>query len=210
MISLQNVLCRYRLSRMNRPAHARHAVLEAAEAIVKDIGAANLTYDELVRRSGITRGGITYHFPTKESLLQALVEHDLQRWRACIDDQRSRQSGPAADLQAHIESGCEPDDEASRLCAGLLSATVSSKDLDAPWRAHFADTFARLGRGPDPDTAWVLALAVEGLFWLETLRLSPLSAADRRRVVARMRRMARDTAGPPASAAAAPRRGRRA
>ena len=62
---------------MSRPPHARAAILAAAEEIVKDIGAANLTYDELVRRSGITRGGITYHFPTKDGLLRALVEHDL-------------------------------------------------------------------------------------------------------------------------------------
>jgi AcrR family transcriptional regulator len=187
---------------MSRPAHARAAVIAAAEAIVKDIGAANLTYDELVRRSGITRGGITYHFPTKESLLEALVAHDLERWRACVAGKRTRHEGPAAELLAHIESGCEPDDDTARLCAGLLSATATSKDLDAPWRAYFADTFRRLGSGPDADTARVLLLAVEGLFWLETLQLSPLTAAQRKRVVARMMAMARETAATPAAAPA--------
>jgi AcrR family transcriptional regulator len=196
---------------MSRPAHARDAVLAAAESLVKDIGAANLTYDELVRRSGITRGGITYHFPTKDTLLQALVANDLARWQACIAEKRARHEGPAADVLAYIESGCEPDDDTARLCAGLLSATAMSKDLDAPWRHHFADTFRRLGTSPDPEMAWVLLLAVEGLFWLETLRLSPMSDAQRQRVVARMMVLA---GGPAAPADAAPssrgaRRGRR-
>jgi AcrR family transcriptional regulator len=180
---------------MSRPAHARAAVLAAAESIVKDIGAAHLTYDELVRRSGITRGGITYHFPTKESLLQALVAHDLERWRTCLADKREQQQGPAAELKAYIQSGTEPDDDSARLCAGLLSATASSKDLDAPWRGYFADLFRRLGTSPDPDTAWVLMLAVEGLFWLETLKLSPLDADTRERVVGRMMALADEAAG---------------
>jgi AcrR family transcriptional regulator len=185
---------------MSRPAHARAAVLAAAEALVKDMGAAHLTYDELVRRSGITRGGITYHFPTKDALLEALVENDLERWRSCLAEQRERQSGPAAELLACIVSGTEPDEETARLCAGLLSATVASKDLAAPWRAHFAETFRTVGEGPEPDTARVLLLAVEGLFWMETLGLSPLDAHERERVVRRMMAMGQALAG----AAAAP------
>lgn len=73
---------------MTRPPHARTAVIAAAEAVVKEIGAANLTFDELVRRSGITRGGITYHFPTKDALLQALVQNDLEQWRRCVAEKR--------------------------------------------------------------------------------------------------------------------------
>jgi AcrR family transcriptional regulator len=183
---------------MSRPPHARAAILAAAEEIVKDIGAANLTYDELVRRSGITRGGITYHFPTKDGLLRALVEHDLKRWNDCLADKRAACDAAAvpvrlsvvADLLAYIASGSEPSPETSRLCAGLLSAATSSRDLNGPWRDFFASHRKALDAAPDPDLAAILSLAVDGLFWLETLGLSSLPASRRASVVRRMTALA--------------------
>lgn len=168
--------------------------MAAAEAIVKDIGAANLTFDELVRRSGITRGGIVYHFRSKDALLEALVEHDLEQWRQCVADKRSHTTGPAADLAAYIASSTEPDEESSRLCAGLLSAASSSKALNEPWRRYFAQHHVGVNQKlADPVLATVLSLAAEGLFWQETLGLSPLGASERRVVVERLLTLAATT-----------------
>jgi AcrR family transcriptional regulator len=187
---------------MGRPPHAREAVLAAAEALVKDIGAANLTFDELVRRSGITRGGIVYHFRTKDALLEALVEHDLDQWRKRVADKRSHTTGPAADLAAYIASSTEPDEESSRLCAGLLSAASSSKALNEPWRLYFAQHHVDVNRKQaDPVLATLLSLAAEGLFWQETLGLSPLGASERRAVVQRMLALAATTDVPAKTAA---------
>ncbi len=175
---------------MARPAHARRTVIAAAEAIVKEIGAANLTYDELVRRSGITRGGITYHFPTKDALLQALVEHDLERWNECLAGKLKGGKTAKAELLAYIASGSEPDEDTSRLCAGLLSAATTAKDLNAPWRDYFARHQRVVQRCTDPALAAILSLAGEGLFGMETLGLSSLPASRREQVVQRMLEMA--------------------
>ena len=63
---------------MSRQPKARTKVLEAARKIVQESGAGALTFDELSRVSGVTRGGITYHFPTKDALLRGLLEHDME------------------------------------------------------------------------------------------------------------------------------------
>lgn len=206
---------------MPRPPHARLAVLQAAEAIVKELGAAHLTFDEIVRRSGITRGGVTYHFPTKEALLTALVEQDLQGWRDCIAAKRALRSGRLERvagtvagsehdaLVAYLESGCEPDADASRLCAGLLSATMAQKTLSRPWREFFAEHLAHARASSDPPLAMLLMLATDGLFWLETLGLSTLGAAERRALVGRIVGLAEGLAmpaPPPRTAPAASRK----
>ncbi len=203
---------------MSRLPHARAAVLAAAEELVRDIGAANLTFDELVRRSGITRGGITYHFPTKEALLRALVERDIARWQACMADKRTRHAGPSAELLAYIDSGCEPDEDTARLCAGMLSAATSAKELNGPWRDFFAAQQAAADATGDPELATILSLAVEGLFWSETMNLIEIPPRRRRALVARMLAMAAaikarpaaapKTATPAAKKAASPRRPR--
>jgi AcrR family transcriptional regulator len=190
---------------MSRPPHARQAVLAAAEAIVKHSGAANLTYDELVRTSGITRGGIVYHFPTKEALLQALVENDLQQWRDCIASKRHAlgAAGPGADLLAYLQSNTEPDEDSARLCAGLLSASSIDKTLNGPWQHHYAEHHRQVVKThPDPTMAALLTLAADGLFWQEMLGLSALSKAERERVVQRMLELARAGGDAPVKAQA--------
>jgi hypothetical protein len=124
-------------------------------------------------------------------LLQALVEHDLGEWNACVAATRARRDGPNADLAAWLESGTEPDPESARLCAGLLSASSRSKDLNRPWAEHYAEHHREVcRRSADPGLATVLSLAADGLFWQEALGLSPLTVAERRSVVARLLRMA--------------------
>jgi len=170
---------------MSRPAHARKAILAAAETIVKQIGAANLTYDALVRESGITRGGITYHFPTKDKLLRALVEHDMARWKSVVETHRTGDT-PLDSLRAYIAGNALHDDDSTRLCAGLLSAASGAKELNEPWRDYFAELRAKLEQGPDPQLALILMLAMDGMFWLEAMGLARFEGPERTALHARM------------------------
>ncbi len=117
---------------MARPPIAREKILSAARHSVERDGAGALTVDELVRESGITRGGITYHFPTKEDLLRGLLEADFRQW----DDAEA----------AHTPSDCDPEtarllgfirtltaqDESHRrfLCGMLSAATLDPSLMD--------------------------------------------------------------------------------
>ncbi|MFY8105941.1 MAG: TetR/AcrR family transcriptional regulator [Elstera sp.] len=179
---------------MNRPAHARDAILRAAEAIVSETGVTALTYDALVARSGVTRGGITYHFPTREALLQALVTHDLAAWETCLAEKRVSFSGPTADLHAYIASTADTTPEEGRVCAGLLSSTMTAPELAEPWRAYFAQHHRSMKALPDPELAMILSLAADGLFCLEMLGLLILPAAERTRLVARLHALAEEIA----------------
>ena len=77
---------------MTRPPKARDQIFQAARRIVESRGAGHLTFEELSAESGVTRGGITYHFPTKEALLKALIEADIDDWEKAAES---------------LESGCE-------------------------------------------------------------------------------------------------------
>jgi AcrR family transcriptional regulator len=180
---------------MSRPAHARDIILRAAEAIVAEAGVTALTYDALVARSGVTRGGITYHFPTREALLQALVTHDLAAWETCLAEKRAGFSGVGADLHAYIASTADTTPEEGRLCAGLLSSTMSAPDLAEPWRDFFARYQQNLKTLPDPDLALIVSLAADGLFFLEILGLAAFPEAVRSRLIARLHALADETAG---------------
>ena len=101
---------------MGRPPLAKEKILAAARQIVERDGAGALTFDELARESGITRGGITYHFPTKEDLLRGLLEADFLQWDVAeaaltpsdCDPETARLLGFIRTLTAQDESGIIP------------------------------------------------------------------------------------------------------
>jgi AcrR family transcriptional regulator len=69
---------------VRRPTQARSiatraALLDAALETVVERGYAATTTVEIARRAGVSRGAQLHHFPTKEALLTAAVQHLLDR-----------------------------------------------------------------------------------------------------------------------------------
>lgn len=170
---------------------ARQAILDAARHIVRERGAGKLTYEELVQQSGVTRGGITYHFPTKEALLRALIESDIEQW--CELEQQLKPKGVDAEtaaLIAFIRGHTERDEDHRRFVTGMLSAVTLDHSLLDPVR----EFTKRRREGVTWDNAQLrrhlLRMAAEGLFWSELFGCEELPADVRKRLVALMERLA--------------------
>lgn len=185
---------------MPRPPVARRKILDAARRIVEDEGAGALTFDELSKVSGVTRGGITYHFPTKDALLRALLEHDMAQWEAseaALRPSVHECSCPRqADLLAQIRSHTSQDDARRRFVAGMLSAAVHQPELLDPCRGQLQQRFAERDWDEAALRDYLLRLASAGLFWEEIFQLSPLPPHARQQLVALLERLAREWAPP--------------
>lgn len=48
-------------------------ILDAAAAIVRRDGVAKLTLEAAAKEAGVSKGGLLYHFPNKESLIDGMV-----------------------------------------------------------------------------------------------------------------------------------------
>jgi AcrR family transcriptional regulator len=59
---------------MSRPPRARESVLDAFESILIDEGERAATMDATARAAGVSKGGLLYHFGSKDALEGALVE----------------------------------------------------------------------------------------------------------------------------------------
>lgn len=74
---------------MSRPPHARERVLDAFEEILINEGERFATLDATAKRAEVSKGGLLYHFSTKEDLagamiarLDALLAHDIAQMKA--------------------------------------------------------------------------------------------------------------------------------
>ena len=64
------------------PSDARTRILDAAETLVRARGVTGLTLDAAAQSAGVSKGGLLYHFGSKEALLDAL----LKRLAAFIEE----------------------------------------------------------------------------------------------------------------------------
>lgn len=182
---------------MTRPPKARLKILQAAERVVKEHGAARLTFDQISKESGVTRGGITYHFPTKDDLLRALVIHDVEHWSRRQSAHRDKLGDqPAAELLSQLRVSTENDPERRRFVGGMLGAVSHDPALLEPVRE-----FLRENQPIDRDMPqcelrnWILRLAADGLFWMETLKCTDLPPGMRERIVDEIESLARSWNG---------------
>ena len=171
---------------MNRPPKARDKILEAARRIVESRGAGHLTFDELSTESGVTRGGITYHFKTKEALLRGLIEADMSDWEAEAGQLAKDCSCPReAQILGQIRCNLDTRDEGHhRFVSGLMSAAITDPTLLDPIRNWQKQKFADWAWNDADLFRYLLVLAAEGAFWQDFFDLNPLPAEARARVKA--------------------------
>src|SRR5947209_11555222 len=55
----------------------REQIVEAAVAVIAEQGLQNLSLSEIEQKAGMSRGQLTYYFPTKEAILLAVFDHLL-------------------------------------------------------------------------------------------------------------------------------------
>ncbi|MDV6262499.1 TetR/AcrR family transcriptional regulator [Rhodococcus yunnanensis] len=68
-----------RRTQAERTAGTRAKLLDAAIDCLVELGFAKTSTQEVARRAGVSRGAQLHHFPSKESLLIAAVEHLVDR-----------------------------------------------------------------------------------------------------------------------------------
>src|SRR6185295_17915198 len=64
---------------MGKRPNSRGIVLDAADALVSEVGANHMSLDAVAARAGISKGGLLYLFPSKVALLQGMLERYVER-----------------------------------------------------------------------------------------------------------------------------------
>jgi AcrR family transcriptional regulator len=151
---------------MPRQPTARQKVIDASRRIVMERGAGSLTYDEIAQVSGVTRGGITYHFPTKQRLLQALVEQDIAQWQE-LEETNTPCDCPsgAAELIAFLRAHTSEEPDRRRFVTGMLSAATLDPPVLDPAREYSRERIDAMEPDDGNVRREILRLAAIGLFW---------------------------------------------
>ena len=176
----------------------KRRILDAAEQVVLRDGVGHLTLDAAAHEAGLSKGGVLYHFPTRDSLVAAMVTRIIEQFEEDIasylpDAGTPEASAPGAFARAYVRSTLEPAAPGEeRLGAALLAAAAAEPDLLVPlqeaadgWQARLVDD------GLDPTLATVIRLACDGLWLCDLFGLASPRAELRAQVGAAFEQMTR-------------------
>lgn len=172
----------------------RNVILDAAETVVATMGVANLTFEEVAREANVSKGGVLYHFPSKEALTEAMIERFIERFDTAVAEAAESDSVPLGrNIRAYVRATVgEPPltgELFDRANGAITAALANYPERLEPVRQQSARNQGMIEDGTlDPIFATIVRLAIDGMWLAENfnlMRFDPnLKAAVGERLIA--------------------------
>jgi AcrR family transcriptional regulator len=174
------------------PSRTVERLLLAAAGVIKRDGACSLTLESVAAEAGVSKGGLLYHFPTKDALLEALVDwwHDDFQRRL---DATQGDNNAAAYLHAMDRHSTAPDWRRTlehgpmAVMAGAPGQAARVRGRYEAWQDWLTEDAA------DPVAATIVRLAADGLWFATLYDFAPLDGELRGAVLKRLAEIAAGT-----------------
>ncbi|RJO77042.1 TetR/AcrR family transcriptional regulator [Nocardia panacis] len=173
-------------------ATTRDRILDALETLLLEKGVSHVTLDNVAAAAGVSKGGLLYHFRSKDALLAGLVRRLGER----ADRQLTNAVAGGVSLAEWILQTPNPNDDADALELNLYRSMLASmRTVDAGARPESDEVQRALTdvmRGwseqldceiGDPVRADIISLVGDGIYLRALLGMPPIDPRRYREVV---------------------------
>lgn len=172
-----------------KPSPTREKLIQAANQVSISAGINQLTLEAVAEAAGVSKGGLLYHFPSKEALIQAMIEHYLNLFEARLARYLPANAPVTAAnwLQAYARATIEIDEQENAFSSALFAAVSINPELLKPMHERYAVWQARLEETTtDPALATIIRLAMDGLWIADLFGMAPPDAALRHNIYTKL------------------------
>jgi TetR/AcrR family transcriptional regulator, fatty acid metabolism regulator protein len=111
-------------------AARRAQIVDCAIEAIAEMGFAKASVDQIARLAGVSKGVITYHFPKKQEIVDAVIERVIAAGRAYIEPRIMAEKSMAGRLRAYIESDLEFIDANRKPLIALVEIAMNARRAD--------------------------------------------------------------------------------
>jgi AcrR family transcriptional regulator len=172
-----------------RSERSRNAALEAATRIIARDGPGRLTLDAIARESGLSKGGVMHQFRTKEAVLKALLERQMEHFEEFSTRYMAKVSETSANpnLATQLATVREAATSPNSTALALVAAMVENPGLMVlPREREMQRVEAIKAEAADPELALLRWAAARGLLLSGLFGMSPLGKDEHQRLFARL------------------------
>ncbi|GAA0377038.1 TetR/AcrR family transcriptional regulator [Microbispora corallina] len=142
----------------------RDELLDAAECLLQDQGVQALTLSAVAERAGVSKGGLLYHFSSKDALIKGMVERLIAEFDALVEAQHE-----STYTRAYLAATFEAVETGRLRRWAVVTGAAGDPALLAPLREAMARWHLHgLEDEPDPVASQVVRLACEGVWEVAT------------------------------------------
>ncbi|WUN55474.1 TetR/AcrR family transcriptional regulator (plasmid) [Rhodococcus sp. NBC_00297] len=173
----------------------RDTILAAAIRVVELHGVAAVTYESVADEASLTKGGILYHFPSRDSLLSAVQEFLAAHWESSMLEAAGTTSAETLSegerLAAYARIAAHSATRAELL---LILEAATNTERSAPWTGNVNRWTPPLPTSLPPTAEQmnliIARLAADGLWLHDTITGSPMPSALRDHIAAHLAHLA--------------------
>jgi AcrR family transcriptional regulator len=177
---------------LRRKKDSKELILKAAEEIVARRGPAHLTLETAANEAKVSKGGLFYHFRSKEALLEAMIRRSMDQMEGEVKKVAESLTGERnGKMKANIIGTLRHLEGQRPVLTAVIAAIANDPKLVEPVRDSIRNEFQELSRELTlrAEDIAILFLASQGLLLLELLNLSFLTPSQIRKVTQRMLQM---------------------
>lgn len=170
------------MTAIQRPTHDR--LLDAFEALLVSGGSPAATLDAVAAKASVSKGGLLYHFPSKDDLVTGMLERLRVQGDADIERMCTAKQGPVDYyLTTSVDDGSDFD--RALIAAARIAqesdprATKALRDVRDLWFAVLRDHLM------DDPLAKTIRLIGDGLYFDDTIGLADKTSLQHVREVLR-------------------------
>lgn len=161
----------------------REKIITATARVIRTQGVSRMTLSEVAAEAGISKGGLLYHFGTKELLIRGMLEHSLKAFDRAIEHNRKDDRSPGSWLRAYIGASFPNRDSELQDQSMIGAAIIASVSSEIYWLEPYRICERRwakeaLADGVPPLTAQLIRIAIDGLWLQLSLGIEPLTPKE--------------------------------
>jgi TetR/AcrR family transcriptional repressor of nem operon len=179
----------------DKGGETRRRILAVAADAFAERGYAGTSLSDVLKASGVTKGGFYFHFPSKEALALATLRNKQEQWAGVVMAAVLRRPRAVEQLDAMVEALCDLHEQdracraINRLCTELGDEHPELRPQLSTQLTTWMDMVAAIIRKgqeegdirPEVDPATAAEIAVESFIGLETVSEMLTGRADLRR-----------------------------
>lgn len=176
-----------------KAAQTQEKLIQAANQITLEQGINQLTLEAVAEAAGVSKGGLLYHFPSKEALIEGMIDHYLRQFETRLERYLAQGTGKAGDwLRSYVQATFDTAPEEAAISAGLLAAMAVKPELLQPIQTRYGMWQSRLDLSHNPALATLIRLAMDGLWVTEMFGMAAPNPTLRMHILERLLELSKE------------------
>ena len=176
------------------PIETREKLVQAAAQLVISKGITRVTLEQVALEAGVSKGGLLHHFPTKQALLNGLIEQVGQVFKARLEKYMALETPlqPGRLARAYIRASFEYETDELQLTNAIAKVVSEFPELLQELQTDFAQLDQEMQQDGLPAArALVIRLACDGLWFSELIGVASLQEPLRTQMLEELLEMTR-------------------